>query len=76
VSLNENRQPLSLTGPYGLLYLVAILIDLVLLGCIFSITSTLPYAPFLRPPEGRRLEPREVDKEEMVDGYPRFKRKV
>jgi hypothetical protein len=76
VSLNENRQPLSLTGPYGPWYLAAILVDLVLFGYIIRITSFLSYAPLFRPPPGRDREAGEVDKGEMEDGYPKYFKKM
>lgn len=69
-SLNENRQPLSMTGPFGPWYLVAVFADSILLGYLLSRFTA---------PEGAvipGLRPGEVDREEIVDGYPKYLKKV
>ena len=71
VSLNENRSPSSLGGPYGPWYDVGLLVDIVLLPFMIWLSLVIMYGPV-----SRHREPNEIDKEEVVDGYPKFKRKM
>jgi len=73
-SLNEDKQPLSMTGPFGPWYLVAVLVDLVLIGYLVHPRMFSPY-PSPKPIE-RRLGPGELDKEDIVDGYPKYLKKM
>jgi hypothetical protein len=77
-TLNEDRDPLSLGGPFGPWYVAALMLSgiaILILGSYFaSLWIEITYAPAKRHPRTGR--PGEVDKEEVVDGYPRFIRKV
>ena len=77
-SLNEDKQPLSPKGPFGPWFSVAVFADLaaclVLLGYLVHRHSLVSYAP-AKPPR-KKLEPGEVDKEGLVDGYPKYLKKM
>ena len=74
VSLNENRDPLSTDGPYGPWYVVGTFADLILLGVVLWLTSAIVYGP--TPPRSSSKLPGEIDKEEVVNGYPKYMRKL
>ena len=75
-SINYNREPLSLDGPYGPFLVIALLIDLAILVLLFSHASRLRYGEF-KYRQQRFREPGEREKESDVeDGYPKWMRKV
>ncbi len=73
-SLNENKQLLSGGGPYGIWYLVGILTDLGVLAYLVHLRADEVLGPSRPPP--RNLRPGEIDKEELVDGYPKYLKRV
>ncbi len=72
--LNENKQLLSTHGPFGIWFIVAILADLGLLAYLVHLRTYEVYGPAGRRPP--RKGPGEIDKEEIVDGYPKYLKKV
>ena len=73
-ALNENKQLLSHEGPYGIWYLIGILADLVILGYLSHVRSVEVFGPM--KPQPTRLEPGEIDKEQLIDGYPKYMKKM
>jgi hypothetical protein len=73
-SLNENKQLLSTKGPFGPWYVVTILADLILLSYLVHLRAVEVYGPKVR--RRRRMEPGEVDKEDVIDGYSKYLKRL
>lgn len=68
-SLNENRDLLSSSGPYGPWFVVAIIADIGILIAAYELQHRI------KPPRGRS-DQGGVDKETVVDGYPKYLKRM
>jgi hypothetical protein len=70
VSLNKNREPTSINGPYGPWFDLGLLADFILF--MFAIGISLPIA---YGPVAPRSDKDEIDKGVVEDGYPKYMKK-
>jgi hypothetical protein len=75
-SLMVNRDPLSTKGPYGPWYEVGLIADLILFIGILWLSSMIYFGPVTRPMRGPDKEPGEIDKEDVIDGYPKYLKRM
>ena len=70
VSLNENREPMSVNGPYGPWFNFGLLADFSLLLLALGLSIPITYGPV--PPRSQKDE---IDKGVVEDGYPKYMKK-
>jgi parallel beta-helix repeat protein len=75
-SLNEDREPTSTSGPYGPWFDIVIGLDFALFFTVLWLSQIIVWGPIPGPGRGPGKEPGEVDKEDIVDGYPKYMKKM